>query len=180
MHFTHFEHCSWVRNPKFTHPRPQPRPPRSLQVIPNLVSTRVQGPHTTSEVVKVWFLIQELNREWKFLIWSRNLTRNSAALYRKSQDDDTPKDILIEFFSNQDGGLGHITINPPLGVEVQPPNASESQVNTTCARHTKRNYKTRHTRHETQDISHKTWETCHKKIYIRHIRHKTWDIRRYT
>jgi hypothetical protein len=47
-------------------------------------------------------------------------------------------------------------LNPPLGVEVQPPNASESQVNTTCARHTKRNYKTRHIRHETQDISHKT------------------------
>ena len=67
--------------------------------------------HTTSWWGKVWFLIQELNREWEFLIWSRNLSRNSAALYRKSQDDDTPKDILIEFFSNQDGGLGHITIN---------------------------------------------------------------------
>ena len=45
---------------------------------------------------------------------------------------------------------------PPLGVEVQPLNASESQVNTTCATHTKRNYKTMHIRHETQDISHKT------------------------
>ena len=62
-------------------------------------------------------------------------------------------------------------VNPPLGVEVQPPDASESQVNTTCARHTKRIYKTRHIRHirhETQDINHKTWETYHKKIYIRH------------
>jgi hypothetical protein len=49
-----------------------------------------------------------------------------------------------------------VSIYPPLGVEVQPPDASESQVNTTCARHTKRNYKTRHIRHEPQDISHKT------------------------
>ena len=35
---------------------------------------------------------------------------------------------------------------PPLGVEVQPPNANESQVSTTCARHTICNYKTRHIR----------------------------------
>ena len=46
-------------------------------------------------------------------------------------------------------GLGPAYLNyPPLGVEVQPPNAIESQVNTTCARHTKRNYKTRDIRHE--------------------------------
>ena len=96
----------------------------------------------------------------------------SKIYYKKSRWWHT-KHFFICIFYYKDGGLGHNTFNPPLGVEVQPPNASESQVNTTCARHTKRNYKTRHIRHETQDMSHKTWETYHKKIYIRHIRHKT-------
>jgi hypothetical protein len=36
MHFAHFEHCSRFRNPKFAHPRPPPRPSRSLQGIPKL------------------------------------------------------------------------------------------------------------------------------------------------
>ena len=36
MHFTHFEHCSRVRNPEFAHSRPPPRPPRSLQGISKL------------------------------------------------------------------------------------------------------------------------------------------------
>ena len=66
--------------------------------------------HTTSWGSKVWFLIQELNREWKFLIWSRNSIRNIPPLYRKSQDDDTPKYSLICFFYNLKMGLGHVTI----------------------------------------------------------------------